>query len=92
MTVMELSGDGVDIVDAAAPDASAGMNESSPEAGVVGKLGMRCEVRSRSSFGKKLGGNFRAHRAIQSADEVDRAGKGFAVDGDLNLIAVSQFA
>ena len=89
---VEERGDGVDVVDAAAPDASAGLDEGGPEAGVVGEIGMWREVGARSSLGKKLGGNFGAHRSVRSADEVDRAGEIFAIDDDLDLVAVAEFA
>ena len=42
--ILKLSGDGVDVVDAAAPDASAGLDECGPEASVVGEFGMRGEI------------------------------------------------
>ena len=68
------------------------MNECGPEAGVVGKIGMRRKVGARTALGKKLGGNLRGHRAIYRADEVDGAGEIFAVDDDFYLIAIAEFA
>ena len=89
---MELRGDGVYVVDAATPDAAAGLDERGPEAGVVGEFGMRCEVRPPGAFGEKLSGNIGGHCAACGADKVDSAVEIFSVDDDLDLIAVLQFA
>ena len=89
---MELSGDGVDVVDTASPDAAAGVNECGPQASVVREIGVWGEVGTESTLGKKLGGDFRAHRAVCRADEVDCAGQILAVDEDLDLVTVLQLA
>ena len=64
VALVELRGDRVDIVDAASPDASAGMDERGPEARVIGKFRVRREVMTRASLGEKLRSNVRAHRSI----------------------------
>ncbi len=50
------------------------------------------EVGTRSTLGKKLGGNIGGHCSVRSADEVDRADEIFSVDDDLDLVAVFEFA
>ena len=64
VTLVELRCDGVDIVDAAAPDTSAGMDESGPQPRVIRKFRVWREVMTRPSLGEKLRSNVRAHRSI----------------------------
>ena len=52
---LEFLEDGIGVVDAAAPDASAGLDECGPEAGVVGERGVRREVGTWGAGGEKSG-------------------------------------
>ena len=54
----ELGEDGVGVVDAASPDASAGLDEGGPEAGVVGQVGVGGEVGAGRAGGETAGAFF----------------------------------
>src|SRR4051794_34201184 len=49
---LEFSDNPVRVVDAAGPDAPAGLHKSRPEARVIGQIGMRPQIRARIARGE----------------------------------------
>src|ERR1700761_5503518 len=92
MSRLQPGNDGVDVVDASAPDSSAGLHQGGPQPGVVGKRGMRPEIRAGSSRGQPARTFFRAERLLRIAHQVDGAGQLLPVDDNLNLVAVEELA
>ena len=84
--------DGIDIIDAAAPDSSAGLHECGPEAGVVGQGWVRGEVGARRALRELAGAFFGGEGFCCVADEVDRSCEVGAIDDDFDLIVLLQAA
>jgi hypothetical protein len=85
--LLQLRNDLVDVIDAAAPDASAGLHQRGPETGVVGQQGMRMQVRARLALRQAARAFFRAEDLIGVSHEMERAGQRFAIDDDFDLVA-----
>src|SRR5207249_11370404 len=80
--------DGVDVVDAAAPRASARLLERRPEARVFGQLRVGPDVAAGRTRGEDLRALLRTEAPLALADEVDASFQPARVDHDADAIAL----
>src|SRR5579862_6550126 len=78
----------IGVIDAATPHASAGLDQSRPEAGVIGQGGMGLEIRARPTLRQALDAFFCSENAAGVSNEVNRSSQLFAINYDFDLVAV----
>jgi hypothetical protein len=87
-TSSELRDDGIHIVDAASPNAAAGLNERRPKPRVVRERGMRCEICSRGTRGESAASLFSGERLVSFTDEIDCAVQSAAINHDFDHVSL----
>src|SRR5437588_6845788 len=85
-------GNGLHVVDAAAPGAAACLLEGRPESRVVRQVGIRREIGARRAAGQGARAFVRAEELLAVADQVDAALEAIAVDDDLDDVALEHLA
>ena len=89
---LQFRNDFIRVVDTTTPDAAASLHQRRPQARVCGELGMGREVRPGFALGEHQRALVRAEDSVGVADQMDGAGERFAIDDDLDLVALKHFA
>src|SRR5262245_29012975 len=84
--------DGVNVVDAAAPDTATRLLKRGPQPRVGGQRGVRRKVWPWRARGEHPRAFLRAEGCLAFANQINRADQPAAVDGDLDEIAVAHLA